>query len=305
MTRSKRFLTALLTTATVFTTFIVPASANPDVAYPNLTTYGDTNYTTTIEKTSSTQAQTYSFMVQGAAEDWSSVGGMTETEAKDVEWRFLTDHQGVVLKDLPEDERIIPIDDDEYIVNASVEVTPSAAKAGLVILEAYNSQNGYIDFSILINNPAATVTSVSNIKTYFYDAYNKVNGQEQDLGDVTCAVVSSNNFAGNSNYPSVMDCPLAWLTAPNTPVENYRIEDSYGTSMLKMIQFKGGPTLSSDGDASKPGWQYRVYDGTTGALKSVSAIVGADDYALDNNDIVVWKYGTYEDTEFALSVSVN
>lgn len=304
MTRSKRFLTALLTTATVFTTFIVPASANPDVAYPNLTAY-ETDYTTTIEKSDSTQVQTYDFMVQGASADWSSVGGMTETEAKDVGWKFLTDHKGVVLADLPEEEAVIPIDEDEYIAHAAIEVTPSATEAGLVILQAYNSQGGYADFSILINNPAATVTSVNDIKTYFYDAYNKVDGQEKYLGSVSCAVVSSNNFDGNSNYPSVMDCPLAWLTAPNTPVENYRIEDSYGTSMLKMIQFKDGPTLSSGDGASDPGWQYRVYDGTTGAMEPISEIVGADDYALDSNDIVVWKYGTYADTSFAPSISVN
>ena len=266
-----------MTTATEFTTFIVPASANPDVAYPNLTAY-ETDYTKTITKSNSTEPVTYDLMVQGAAADWSSVGGMTETEAKDVQWKFLTDHEGVVLADLPEEEAVMPIDDNEYIAHAAIEVTPATAKAGLVVLEAYNSLGGYSDFSILINNPAAQVTSVSNIKTYFYDATTKVEGADKSLGSATCATVASNNFHGNSNYPSVLDCPLAWLTAPNTPVENYNITESYGSYMLKSIKFFNMEALSSGTSASDPGWQYRVYDGTTGAMKPVSVIVGADDF---------------------------
>lgn len=298
--KTRKILAGLLTAATVMTSMSMPVWA--DVAYTNLTAYA-TDYTTTFVKGS--QENEFVFMVQGAAEDWSSVGGMTLSEAQSVSWRFITDGTGIEFIDIDEDGQVFdvePMDDNTYCAMTAVRIN-AAVEAGLDVLEAYNTSTGYCDFSILVNNPQSVVTSVTNIQNRFYNATGE---NEVSLGKATCVTVASNNFLGNSNYPSVLDAPLAWLSASDTAVENYQIVDRYGTYTLKKVIFKNSPTLDTDfSDYTKPGWQYRVYDGTTGQIKELSAKVAADEYELSSNDIIVWKYGTYFGTSFANTVSLN
>ena len=55
-----------------------------------------------------------------------------------------------------------------------------------------------------------------------------------------------------------------------------------------------GSIEQADGTWEYCGWQYRVY--RDGDMVAVSANIGADQFKLQNNDVVVWKYGAYNIT---------
>jgi hypothetical protein len=52
------------------------------------------------------------------------------------------------------------------------------------------------------------------------------------------------------------------------------------------------------------GWQYRVYRqaGNDYTMLDMSALVGPDAFKLIANDIVVWKYGTFGQTDFPATI---
>ncbi len=294
----KKILASILSVAMI-TAMAVPAWANVEEvavsAHPNLTAY-ETNYSTVVNLSNVTSTEQIDLMVWGASSDWTDIGFLSDAEAEDVTWSVIEPSGGNAGVSIS-DAMFIPVDTDQNIAMATVNVTKDA-KPGLTVVEASNSQGGYTDFSIVINgeNP---VSSVSNIQTRYYDASGS---KEVFKGAVTCNPVKSNNHYGRSNYPSALDCFLTALITAGTPISNYDIVDNYGTYTVKSITFGSEKPLDTDfTDMSSPGWQYRVYD-KNGVMRNISAKVAADELSLNDEDIVVWKYGTYYGTTFSETV---
>ncbi len=296
MTRKK--LVAGFLSVTMVVSMSVPAWASVEEvsAHPNITalstdTFELADQARYTEKVDKGTTQTLSFAVCGASDTWQK-GYLTAEEANEdnLKWTFV---DGSVTG-LSVTWEAVDLGDG-YCSLATVEV-PADVSSGLAVVEAYYADNpkSYCDFSILINGDGTE--EVSDITNIFY---NVTGENEVSLGQTTCASVAASNFYGNSNYPSVLDCPMALMLTEKSVISNYEIVDNYGTYTLKSFAFSDGTKVDTDfSDWSSPGWQYRVYD-ANGKIKPLSAKVSGDDFSLASGDTVVWKYGTYSGTSFA------
>lgn len=287
--KMRRLFAAALAATTLLGTAL-PTMADTTTSHPNLTLY-DTPYTSVVDDTSS--QKNIDLMACGATAKW-EVGFLSEAEVSDVEWRILSGGAGGVTI---ADAYPIEVDTDQYIAYAKVKVA-AGANNGITVVEASNSQGGYVDFTISVKNTATALQSVTGVKNVFYDATGTT---ETKIGEVGAVTVDVNNHYGNSNYPCVLDAPMAALAAPNSIVKNYSIIPNYGTFTLKTFVL-GNRTYDSDfNDYTKPGWQYRVYD-ASGKMVEISEKVAADDCPLSNGCTIVWKYGTYAGTTFSATL---
>lgn len=287
--KMRRFFAAALAATTLLGTAL-PTMADTTTSYPNLTVY-DTPYTTVVSDTSAETS--VNLMACGATAKW-EVGFLSEAEVNDVEWKILSGGAGGVTI---ADTYPIEMDTDQYIAYADVRVA-AGANNGITVVEAYNSQGGYVDFTISVKNTATAVQSVTGVKNVFYDATGTT---ETKIGEVGAVTVDVNNHYGNSNYPCVLDAPMAALLAPDSIVGNYSIVSNYGTYTLKTFVLKNVTYDSDLNDYTKPGWQYRVYD-ASGKMVEISEKVAADDCPLSNGCTIVWKYGTYAGTTFSATL---
>lgn len=296
--KTKKLLTGLLAMATLTATMGVPAFAETTAVHPNLTVY-ETDFTTVINSSSS--AQYVDLMAIGADENWVT-DFLSGEEAAAINWEVL----GGSLSGITVDESYgIPMDEaaDQYVAYASIKVDANAGN-GIAVVEASNTAGAYVDFTISVNNDIAAVSSVSNVNNMFYDS---TGGAERYIGQTVAASVDRNNHYGNSNYPSVLDAPMAVLTATESIVSRYNIISNYGTYTLQSFVLK---ELNESGelvdvayeadlnDWSAPGWQYRVYD-QSGNILPISEKVAADDFQLSDDCTIVWKWGTYSGTSFS------
>lgn len=290
MTRSKRFLTTLLTTATVVTTFIVPASAGTqEAAAVHLTNY-DTPYTTVVNLNGKDDVPV-TLKVQGAGEDWKPAK-LTRAQAETITWKELPG--SAMNLTVPEKGTVMRNTETGYYVQNMISV-PGDAAPGFAVVEA-NMGEEKMDFTVMVNQEA--YTSVTNIKNIFYDATSET--PDTALDTVVCPVVTGSAYEGQSRYASPLDCPAAVKAVPGSKVTDYYINADQ--NMLTALTINGKDYNTDPEDWATPGWLYRVYD-STGHVKALSADVGADVFNLSSNDIVVWKYGTYG-TTFADTISV-
>lgn len=287
--KMRRFFAAALAATTLLGTAL-PTMADTTTSYPNLTVY-DTPYTTVVNDTSVETA--VDLMACGATANWSA-GFLSETEVNNVEWKILSGGAGgvTIAETYP-----IEMDTDQYIAYADVRVA-AGANNGITVVEASNSQGGYVDFTISVKNTATAVQSVTGVKNVFYDA---TGATETKIGEVGAVTVDVNNHYGNSNYPCVLDAPMAALAAPNSIVKNYSIVSNYGTFTIKSFVLNGVTYDSNFSSYTAPGWQYRVYD-ASGKMVEISEKVAADDCPLSNGCTIVWKYGTYAGTTFSATL---
>lgn len=303
MTRSKRFLTTLLTAATVVTTMFVPAMASAEAstpALPNLTAINSDSYALDAqaaytEVATEGEGDQFTFAVCGATAQWAKAYFPSEAEADQVGWKILPGSTSGVEIAIEEGKEMIeshPVAEDQWVSQATIDVA-ATAKAGIAIVEAYYKDNPsvYSDFTVLVDS--AQATTVTNIQNRFYN----VSDNNALIKSATCAQVNGDAVQGAVRFANPLDCFAALKAAGD--IEDYNIAFNYNTYTLTSVTFAAPTgTLTAGGSYTDPGWQYRVYD-SQGKIRPFSANVAADDFKLNDGDIVVWKYGTYMDTTFA------
>lgn len=285
----KRLLAAAMAATTLLGTAL-PTMADT-VAYPNLTAcpnpYTGEDQKFTQMFTLNGKEQSDAFSVWGATSDWLSVGYLSAEEAADVTWDVLAGSTAGVSVD---GGAYQTLEDENLWFSMGMVTVDAAAEPGLAVVEAKNSQGGYTDFTVIVNSNE-TVAPVTGIRNVFYDASGTT---ETPLLDLTCASVSGNGFYGYSNYPSPLDCfsSLMTIDAEKKVDAYYGKLSDYNSYILDYVTIDG-ETYTSSMSWDGASWQYRVYDGTSKQMKDFSEIVGMDDFQLEDDDIVVWKYGTY------------
>ena len=182
---------------------------------------------------------------------------------------------------------------DLYCAKATVKV-PETATIGSCSIEAKNTKtDAYVNFTIIVSS--TTTQDASNVKVYLPD-YTDIDPDSPENITVGSITHSTRNFATPTDV-------VKKLAADSKYGFSYEGSDSYITS----ITYAGVPVEASyDYDATTGtyisyGWNYRVYrlnaaDNESYLVKD-SSIIAADAFRLQDNDTVVWKYGTMEEAE--------
>lgn len=104
--------------------------------------------------------------------------------------------------------------------------------------------------------------------------------------------VAANGYYSDINFVTVMDGMPAMLS--NSIINNYNISYGSVTSMtLGTNKYDQYTVDNGDGTYTYYGWQYRVE--RNNQILDLSAVVGADNFDLQSDDTVIWKFGAYDD----------
>ncbi len=281
----KRFTALFLAVIMMFAMSSVAFAADND---PNMTSF-DGTFSTTLTPSASTQ--TVDFMAVPADAYYQAAYFSTEQAADNVQWSVMdAGLTGVTVSGYT-----IPLDEGQYLAAATVTVPQTiladgSKMVGTVSVKAVNPvNNSYVNFTVVVNDNKADVTGV----TYkFYDGDTEL----LTLNDLT---VSGNDYYSNILFPTALDGVMkVWADTNNLPGNAAKLKAtdiSYGYINGLTFEVNGIETAYTNytaDDFTYYGWQYRVYD-SNGNMLPASEFIGADDFGIDNNYTVVWKFGEY------------
>lgn len=281
----KRFTALFLAVIMMFAMSSVAFAADND---PNMTSF-DGTFSTTL--TPSASAQTVDFIAVPADAYYQATYFSTEQAAANVQWSVLdAGLTGVTVSGYA-----IPLDEGQYLAAATVTVPQTiladgSKMVGTVSIKAVNPvNNSYVNFTVVVNDQKADVTGVT------YKFYNG----NTELLTLNALTVSSNDYQSGILFPTALDGVLkVWTDTNNLPgnVAKLKATDiSYGYINSLTFEINGVEmpyTNYTDDDFTYYGWQYRVYD-SNGNMLPASEFIGADDFGIDNNYTVVWRFGEY------------
>ena len=176
-----------------------------------------------------------------------------------------------------------------YCAKATVKV-PETATIGSCSIEAKNTKtNAYVNFTIIVST--TTTQDASNVKVYLPD-YTGMDANFPENITAGSVTHSTRNFATPTDV-------FKKLAADSSYGFSYTGSDSYIESItyagVKIEFFYDKDT----GDSY--GWNYRVYRLNAADNESYmvddSAVIASDAFRLQDNDTVVWMYGTMEAAE--------
>ena len=258
--------------------------------YDNLTNTADTNYsfrTTTSEDAMFTVkvvpandsyvpgAFTYEEASAGGLITWGLENGSNENNV------FVEPAEPVAV-------------DGGYAACATIYAFAGGEAGSSSVYAQRTDNNRKMNFTVVMDGVSDPANNVSYV---FYNEPNKTTSEK--LLTVKDMTVSGNDHYGQTEYPSALDGIYgAWLNTlgEEDKLTNYKIVNDYGSDMLKSLTFEKNGTLTNytekmDEAYNYIGWQYRVYRG--GQRVALSEMVGAGEFRVQANDVVVWKYGPY------------
>lgn len=291
MKNTRKVLSMLLVITMVFA-MSVNALALED-GYVYLTNHTDTNYAYTV---SSSDNSIIDLKVVPANDKYAR-SAFTYEEAADIDWGYeeLSDEDYIMIAGLD------PVEiDGDYAAYAQVYVF-EGAEVGPSSFYAINSYGNKMNFTVVVDGTDSAKTGISCV---YYDetASNSANSKLLVVNNLT---VGGTDHYGLTAYPSVLDSVYqSWLQTYNTTanrMDYYQIETDWDADVFKYGKFVvNGVTVELENktteDGNYIGWQYRVY--RDGVQQTMSQMVGAGEFKLQNNDVVVWKYGQYGVVEF-------
>ena len=173
-----------------------------------------------------------------------------------------------------------------YCAKATVKV-PETATIGSCSIEAKNTKtNAYVNFTIIVDT--TTTQDAENVNVYLVDFMDTL-----EAGTVSH---STRNFATPTDA-------FKKLAADSSYGFSYAGSDSYITAITYAgVELKASYDYdATTGTYTSYGWNYRVYrlnaTNNESYLVKDSAVIAADVFQLQDNDTVVWMYGTMEDAE--------
>ncbi len=276
MRKLKSLFAVIMAMAMMFAMSSVALAAT---SYPNLTGY-DTDYAYNV---SADEDSVITLKVVPASADYKETGAFTKEQAEAIEWdaALLSDEDMIFIA--PVDPVAI---DGGYAAAAEVYVF-AGATPGPNSFYAKNAEGNTMSFTVVVDGYAAPVTG---IKAVYFDG-------DTEKASASGMTVAYNDHYGDTGYPSVLDAVYQSRLATSA-ISAYVINNRWGDYALQSLTFAGGTALENksieqaDGTWEYIGWQYRVY--RNGEMVAVSANIGADQFKLENNDVIVWKYGTYD-----------
>ena len=169
-----------------------------------------------------------------------------------------------------------------YCTKATVSV-PATATTGSCSIEVKNLvTNGYTNFTVVVSSSA---TSTASDVTVYIPQFNT------NLG-IDTVNHTTRSFATPTDA-------FKQLKADSSNTFSYEGSDSYITSVsYGSAQNAAYTTYDEDtGLYTYYGWNYRVYrqSGDDSYLVADSAVLASDTFKLENNDTVVWWFGTMDD----------
>jgi hypothetical protein len=179
----------------------------------------------------------------------------------------------------------------EWVADAVVEFA-DPHEFGSITIKALNpSPNSFgasAYFTFVVNELTPSYTRAIDVDLRVYDPAGAVN---------TATVnVNSNDFyeTDQRSYPTIFDGVVEALYA--RIIDRYTPRYSPGLGDIVDAFVIDGATYQNSGLF---GWQYRVYRqiGNTGyyAVVPLSENMGPDAFKVLDNDVIIWKYGTYGD----------
>lgn len=279
--------------------FAMSATAFASSDYPYLTNTTDTNYSYTVQ---SDEDAIITLKVVPANSSYAR-GAFTYAEAQAITWGYEdgSDEENIILDDTVEPVAVTG----GYAACVDVYVF-SGGTPGASSIYAQNTEGNKMNFTIVVDGTSNPVNNVS------YVFYNQPNASTSDkLLTVNNMTVSGNDHYGSTNYPSVLDGIYgAWMNTLGSEnrLTNYVIQTNYGTDMLTSLTFEIGGTLTNYTEGVDEvtydygGWQYRVY--RSGSMVPLSEMVGAGEFNVKTDDVVVWKYGKYGEVSFPATYSL-
>lgn len=180
-----------------------------------------------------------------------------------------------------------------YCTKATVKV-PETATIGSCSIEAKNTKtNAYVNFTIVVST--TTTQDASNVKVYLPD-YTDMDANFPENITAGSITHSTRNFATPTDV-------FKKLAADSSYGFSYAGSDSYITAITYAgVELEASYDYdATTGTSTSYGWNYRVYrlnatDHESYLVKD-SAVIAADAFQLQDNDTVVWMYGTMEDAE--------
>lgn len=173
-----------------------------------------------------------------------------------------------------------------YCAKATVKV-PETATIGSCSIEARNTKtNAYVNFTIIVDS--TTTQDAENVDVYLIDFADTL-----EAGTVSH---STRNFATPTDA-------FKKLAANSDYGFSYGGSDSYITSITYAGDtYEAFYEIDEDtGEYISYGWNYRVYrlnaTDNESYMVADSAIIASDAFQLQDNDTVVWMYGTMEAAE--------
>ena len=241
------------------------ATSDPNMTSSEWTVYVAPGETTTLH-------------VSPASSYYSATGFSSATDAEAVNWTTTNSDIAVIKSTSSETS------DGGLIYATAVVEVPETATVGSCSVKAVNpATEAYINITVIVKSDATQ--SVSDVNVYIPDLG----------GDYSVASVSYST----ERFATPMDAFKA-LKADTSNDFSYEGTNSY---VSKISANDAELEEYTDYDAATGtyayyGWNYRVYrlnaTGTDSDLVEDSAVIGAGAFTLQDNDTVVWLWGTEE-----------
>lgn len=202
--------------------------------------------------------------------------------------------------------------ENQFRACVDIDISDTAAP-GAAAVKATDRQGNYVTIVFVINPSYGTSDYVTGVSCYYYDARSST---ENLKATVTGISAQWNTHYSETNYISALDATLQsdWNStaidsiAINTAMSpNPYIVDSVkfltDTETLKngYSYYTNNGTDADDVVNYNMGWQYRVY--RNNAMVALSVDVGPNQFKLQNNDVIIWKFGDYSTVTFPATLN--
>jgi hypothetical protein len=273
------------------------ADINVTTTWPNITKPSTSQYTYVMTANNS---QTLS--VCGADSSWTAYP-FTYTQASAITWTLPYGGSSYLsLSSNSPSSGTITYNGDNYIgyfANTTVTVA-SNAPSGVYVVQANYGTSAVFDYTVAIQNTDGNrLASVSDIDVKFINASVSPNTV---IKSVTGATVYRSGISGNGYYlngksQAIQNNPSAMATLDSLrKVSPAQIDDFTVDSVGAYVSAITINSTNYAATSTSPyyGWLYGVY--RDGNLVGISSAVSASAFPLEDEDQVLWVYGTYSYT---------
>lgn len=271
----KKFLNSKIMTLVlvVVMVFAMSATAFASDSDPNMTSQdGVFTYVATEGN-----AEDFYAMAGPANSYWAFTGFDTQVGADNVTWSVLAGSTSGVSVSSTE---AVELEAGKYVSMAVISVD-STAPAGTASVEVKNNAtNAKVNYTVVVNpTSAASAATGVNFEIYAPGA--------QTPTATGVGTVAVSDYYSDRNFPTALDSVASMFS--NGVINNYKASYGYVSSITVNGQEYAANYTTNEG------WQYRVY--RNNQIVSTSEVLGADDFALQSGDKVVWKYGAYNQSD--------
>jgi hypothetical protein len=284
---------------------------------PNMTAY-DGQFTVIVDTSQTSLPTTVELQVVPADANYAPTY-FSDEGAEGVDWGESAGITGGIVVESTYESIAIPIPETEEQYYSALEVTvPAGSGAGAASFLATNplssgTPKGYVNITLIVTdgaNPDSISTTLSGNR---YRIYTSTSVPADGTGYALAASFETLTARGNlddRSYVTALDGmgSLGRLN-PDDPSQ-YAL---WGGVLSNVIINGYLESLTINSEVYADGWQYRVYDKKSGptdgeivfGINNTSEGMGAGDYALSNDQLVVWAFDpTFGGIDFPPEITI-